>query len=172
MRRGGGAVSTKWDELKRRWNVAVAEANALTIELEQTRALLKDALELIERHVDDYDGNYGGPMTQDPRHFTPDEERSTEEERAAHAAAVERWSAGDEVKTDFGGWIDFDVTSEDVVGAKAVLRATDGTVVHIDKQPWGLGTSKVPTGAKELKERLRAALGLVIPTPTERPRDP
>lgn len=38
---------------------------------------------------------YGFFPGGDPRRFFPDEESSTEEERASHKAACERWEAGD-----------------------------------------------------------------------------
>ena len=42
-----------------------------------------------------WDYNYGHFIGGDPRNFTPDEDASTEAERAAHAEACERWNRGD-----------------------------------------------------------------------------
>jgi hypothetical protein len=106
-------------------------------------AVIREAMPYVEEHAEyqDYGSYHGG----DPRLFHPDEECSTPEERERHRADCVSWDAGTpNPQPDVSHW----------------KHLPDGTVAHLNIQPYGLGTfTYVDEEASALLARMRAALG-------------
>lgn len=93
------------------------------------------------------DTHYGHPASDDPRDFHPDPECSTEEEREAHRLACAAWDRGERPDFPRSSW------DELVLG--------DGTksTVHVNRQPFGLGTTTIRNPeAEALLTQIRLAL--------------
>jgi len=72
--------------------------------------------------------SYGGGTTEDPRDFVPDEECSTEAERALHAGACAAWDRGERPESPLGHTFEM------------VEHEGKQCPAHVARNPWGLGT--------------------------------
>lgn len=74
----------------------------------------------------DADESYGVAVSEDPRHFAPDPECSTEEERAQHAADVAAWDRGERPERNHR------------------CERTGKRIDSTHATPWGLGVTTQP----------------------------
>lgn len=99
---------------------------------------------------------YGHYLGGDPRHFTPDPECSTDQERAAHKAACELWDRGERVEFEAHRH-----EASPIDGGGVALVSYDGA--------FGLGTLREPVddmaealrvfdAIRAERDRLRAAI--------------
>lgn len=112
-------------------------------------AAMRRALEKVRPYLDPTP-TYGCFHGGDPREFTPDEECSTEQERANHKADCAKWDAGEVTDVPVSGWNE------------------DGSV-HVTRSAYGLGVYYYDDPeTKALREVIAAALAA---TPAAGPTD-
>ena len=115
---------------------------ALLAERDRLREVLQEALPFIE-HAAREDVNYGYPVVEDPRDFSPDPECCNPEEIAAHKAACEAWERGERPTRE--------PTHETIADGETLIRLT--------RAPWGIGVSTLrDPQAVALLAQVRAAL--------------
>lgn len=128
---------------------------------------IRDTLDAVREFLptDEEQVSYGAFPGGDPREFSPDEECSTEAERAAHRAACDAWDRGEQIEC-VGGCEERDVEpgAEITAGAAAIRNgAATATVsaghVRIAWQTFGLGTYTFrDPQVVEIRERIASAI--------------
>lgn len=110
-------------------------------------AVLKQAREHVAEDCDMRTG-YGAFPGGDPRDFSPDPECSTEQERAAHAAAVERANA-DEGARDLEPSHRWFARGTEPEGSNVTVSGS--MAVHVEVEMFGLGTYRDGASERLLK---------------------